>query len=260
VPTLRGSRAALRSPARLSAEERVAWRLGVRSFERGEVEPAIGYLTRLVATRPRFADVHYMLGILYEQRGELDEAARRLEHALALNPDYTEARLALASVAEQRGDFDRSRELVAAAPLDARAAALASGADRLTRAKLANLQAALGDAYREAGELGESIAAYRKALDRCPEFHDIRYRLAVALREHGLPGEAARELERVVRANPGYLDARIQLGLAWFSLGQWARATEQWQAVLASDPARDDVRMYLRLGEPRPMPQGDPSS
>jgi tetratricopeptide (TPR) repeat protein len=246
---LRSTRAARRSPARLSAQERIDWRLGVRSFERGEVEPAIEHLTRLVATRPRFADVHYMLGLLYEERGDLDEAVRRLEQALALNPAYAEARLALASVAEQRGDFERSRALVASAPL--RKDGAASGADPLTRAKLANLQSALGDAFREAGELGEAITTYRKALDRCPEFHDIRYRLAVALREHGLPGEAARELERVVRGNAAYLDARVQLGLAWFALGEWTRAVAQWEAVRAQDPERSDVRMYLKLREGR---------
>ena len=251
MSTLRGAGAPRRTPARLSAQERIAWRLGVRSFERGEIEPAIAHLTRLVATRPRFADVHYMLGLLYEQRGDLDESARRLEQALALNPDYVEARVALASVAEQLGDFARSQELVATAPPRR---APDEGADPLTRAKLANLQAALGDAYREAGEFGEAIAAYRKALDRCPEFHDIRQRLAIALREHGLPGEAARELERVVRGNPGYLDARVQLGLSWLALGQWARAVEQWEAVLARDPDRSDVRMYLKLRESRSSP------
>jgi tetratricopeptide (TPR) repeat protein len=258
VATLHASRAALRTPARLSADERVAWRLGVRCFERNETEPGIAHLTRLVATRPRFADVHYMLGLLYERRGDLDEAVHRLEQALALNPDYVEARVALAAVAEQRGDFGRSRALVAAAP--ARTATEA-GTDPLTDAKLANLQAALGDAYRDAGELREAIAAYRKALDRCPRFHDIRYRLAVALREHALPGEAARELERVVRASPDYLDARVQLGLAWFALGQWPRAAEQWESVLARDPERADARMYLRLGKPESHldgPEGSP--
>jgi tetratricopeptide (TPR) repeat protein len=258
VPPLRATRASHRTPGRLTPPERLAWRLGVRSFERGEVDAAIEHLTRLVATRPRFADVHYMLGLLYEQRGDLDESARRLEQALSLNPDYVEARVALAAVSEQRGDFARSEALVAAAPERAGA----DGADPLTRAKLANLQAALADAFREAGELGEAIAAYRKALDRCPQFHDIRHRLAVALREHGLPGEAVRELERVVRGNPDYLDARVQLGLAWLALGQWGRAVEQWRAALDRDPERSDVQMYLKLHEPRTgasLPQGKPA-
>ncbi|MCX5739652.1 MAG: tetratricopeptide repeat protein [Proteobacteria bacterium] len=143
---------------------------------------------------------------------------------------------------ERRGDFDRSEAVVLSAPK-----AEPSGAIPLTQAKLANLQAALGDAYREAGEVGEAVAAYRKALDRCPGFHDVRYRLGVALREHGLPDQAIREFGRVQRANPAYLDAGVQLGLTFWSLGQAERARAEWQAVVEAEPSREDVQVYLRL-------------
>jgi tetratricopeptide (TPR) repeat protein len=231
----------MRSAARLSPDERFAYQLGVRHFERGEDDAAIGHLTRLVATRPRFADVHYLLGLLYERRGDLEEAVHRLEAAVALNPGYAEARLALAAVCERRGDFDRSEAVVFSAP------AAEDGGRTLTQAKLANLQAALGDAYREAGELGEAVAAYRKALDRCPTFLDVRYRLAVALREHGLPDQALRELDRVLRANPGYVDAIVQRGLTLWSLGQADRAAAAWRDVVRLEPDRPDAPLYLRL-------------
>ena len=143
---------------------------------------------------------------------------------------------------ERRGDFDRSEAVVLSTPI-----AEPDGKVPLTQAKLANLQAALGDAYREAGEIGEAIVAYRKALDRCPGFHDIRYRLGVALREHGLPDQAIREFGRVLRANPAYLDAAVQLGLTFWSLGQAERAAAQWQGVVDAEPARADAQLYLRL-------------
>jgi tetratricopeptide (TPR) repeat protein len=119
--------------------------------------------------------------------------------------------------------------------------------DPTTRGKLANLHAALGDAYREAGDLREAIDAYRKALDRCPGFHDIRQRLAVTLREAGLPARALAELQRVLRANPHYLDAQVQIGLTLFTLGRTEEARAAWNAALERDPSRDDARMYLRL-------------
>src|SRR5262249_34067989 len=202
--------------ASFSAEERIAYQLGVRHFERGENDAAIEQLTRLVATRPRFADVHYLLGLLYERRGDLDEATQRFEEAIALNPGYAEARLALATVCDRRGEFDRSEAVMRSG---IRSLPESNGLDGLTQAKLANLQAALGDAYRQAGGLGDAVAAYRKALDRCPDFHDVRYRLAVALRERGLPDQAIRELARVLRAKPAFVDASVQLGLVHWSLG-----------------------------------------
>ncbi len=106
----------MRNAARLSTDERVAYQLGIRHFECGEDEAALGHLTRLVATRPSFADIHYLLGLLYERRGDLDAAAQRFEAAVELNPGYAEARLALASVYERRGDFDRSEAVVIATP------------------------------------------------------------------------------------------------------------------------------------------------
>jgi len=240
--------------ASFSTEERIAYQLGVRHFERGENEAAIEQLTRLVATRPLFADIHYLLGLLYERRGDLEEATQRFEEAISLNPGYAEARLALATVCDRRGEFDRSEAVMRSG---IRSLPEPNGLDALTQAKLANLQAALGDAYRQAGELGDAVAAYRKALDRCPHFHDVRYRLAVALRERGLPDQAMRELVRVLRAKPAFVDAAVQLGLVYWSLGQADRAAEQWREALRLAPGREDVRAYLRLCARGP---GDPSA
>jgi tetratricopeptide (TPR) repeat protein len=148
-------------------------------------------------------------------------------------------------VCERKGDFDLSRELAerASAPTQGAAGSL----DATTRGKLANLQAAVADAYAEVGELREAVEGYRKALDRCPQYHDIRHRLGITLRELGLPDQAMREFKRVLRGNPGLLDAQVQLGLTYYSLGRSEDALERWQAVLQHDPGRDDALMYTRL-------------
>jgi len=154
---------------------------GRRELERGDAQAALGDLRELLTTRPGFADAHYWVGLAHEQQGDLDEAAGSLEQALRLNPGYVEARLALACVYEQKGDWTRARTLAEAARASA-----PPGRGRLdatTLGKLANLQAALGDAYREAGELQEAADAYRRALDHGPGFHDVRLRLAVTLRD-----------------------------------------------------------------------------
>jgi tetratricopeptide (TPR) repeat protein len=199
----------------------------------------------LLRTRENFADIHYMVGVLFDQKGDLDAAAESLRKAIRLNPQYAEALLALATVYERGGDYDRSRELAE------RAAEVSRGGsgnlDPTTRGKLANLQAAVGDAYAEVGERREAIEAYRKALDRCPEFHDIRQRLGVALREAGLPHQAAREFKRVLRAKPDFEDARVQLGLTYYTLGRPREALAEWDVVLRDRPDREDVKMYSRL-------------
>ncbi len=229
----------------MSIAEREVYARGRKHFELGEIDPALEAFSSLLRTRHDFADIHYMVGILFDHKGDLDAAAGSLRKAIRLNPRYSEALLALATVHERRGDYDRSRELAE------RAASVASGEagrlDPTTRAKLANLQAAVGDAYAQVGERREAIEAYRKALDRCPDFHDIRHRLSVVLREAGLPHQAAEEQRRILRANPDLADTRIQLGLTYYSLGRAEEALAEWDRVASLQPERQDVEMYRRL-------------
>ncbi len=234
----------MRQAGPLTPAERRDYELGRRCFERGDAETSLPHLTRLIQTR-NFADVHYMIGILYNREGDFSAAGHSLREALRINPSYTEALLALANVYEGQGDFERSREIAERAGSVARTAN--DVLDATTRGKLANLQAALGDAYCEVGELREAIEAYRKALDRCPNFPDIRNRLGIALRDAGLPDRALAEFRRVLRGHPEFCNAAVQLGVTLYSLGRSEEAAKEWEGVLAEHPEREDARMYLRM-------------
>jgi tetratricopeptide (TPR) repeat protein len=242
-------------PHKLTPIEREQYARGRACFEQGQVDLALGSLTPLLSAQDGFADLHYMVGVLLDRRGEVPAAIERLRDAIRLNPRYSEALVALASVYERQGDFERSRSLSERA--SAAAGSQVGGLDATTRGKLANLQAAVGDAYSEVGELPEAIDAYRKALDRCPEFHDIRYRLGIALRETGLPHQAGLEFRRVLRGNPEMLEAQVQLGLTCYSLGRIGDARRLWSEVLERQPGRSDAEMYLRMisTEAAPEPQ-----
>jgi tetratricopeptide (TPR) repeat protein len=229
----------------MTREERESYLLGRQRFEAGDDRGALETFTLLLESCPRFADVHYMVGLVHERGGNLEAASDSLERALEINPSYAEAVAALVSVYERRGLFERSREL--AAQLNPATSSDAGNLDATTRGKLANLHAVLGDAYREAGELREAIEAYRKALDRCPGYHDIRHRLGIALREAGLPSHAIGEFKRVLRTHSDYLESAVQLGLTYYTLGRTPQALAEWESVLQQDPSREDARMYLRM-------------
>jgi tetratricopeptide (TPR) repeat protein len=235
----------MQSRGRMTREERESYLLARQRFETGDDRGALETFTLLLESRPRFADVHYMVGLVHERGGDLEAASTSLELALEINPSYAEAVAALVSVYERRGLFERSREL--AAQLSPQAGSEAGNLDATTRGKLANLHAVLGDAYREAGELREAIEAYRKALDRCPAFHDIRHRLGIALREAGRPNNAIGEFKRVLRTHSDYLESAVQLGLTYYTLGRTPQALAEWESVLQRDPSREDAQMYLRM-------------
>jgi tetratricopeptide (TPR) repeat protein len=232
-------------PVSMTITERETYSRGREHFDQGEIDPALEAFASLLQTRENFADIHYMVGVLFERKGDLDAAAESLRKAIRLNPSYAEALLALATVYERRGDYDRSRELASRAVQVSRADP--GRLDSTTRGKLANLQASVGDAYAEVGDRREAIEAYRKALDRCPEFHDIRHRLGATLRDAGLPHQAAIEFKRVLRANPRLIESRVQLGLTYYSLGRATDALAEWEQVADHEPDRGDVQMYMQL-------------
>lgn len=236
--------------APLQPEARAALARGRQLFELGNDDAALGAFERVLGANPGYADVHYLVGLLHERNGRLTEATGSFERALEINPAYAECAVALGSVYEQGGQFERARAIAERAK-EQSAPALET-LDATTRGKLANLHAALGDAYRESGDLRAAIAEYRKALDRAPAFLDIRCRLGAVLREAGLAAQSIAELRRALRANPAYADAGAQLGLTYFTLGRTEEAIAEWNAVLARDAGREDVRRYLRMTQRKP--------
>jgi tetratricopeptide (TPR) repeat protein len=218
---------------------------GRRAFERGDDSAALENLTRLISHGFEYADVYYMIGMLHERGNDLEAAIHSLRRSIRINPSYVEALLALASLHEQLGDFDQSRGYAERASQLSKPSA--SGLDPTTRGKLANQQAALGDALAQAGERREAIEEYRRALDRCPTFYDVRHRLGMTLREAGLPSQAMQEFQRILRTHSHMLDSQVQLGLTYYSMGRTPEAIAEWNAVLERDPSRDEARMYLRL-------------
>jgi Tfp pilus assembly protein PilF len=227
------------------ATDRETLRQGRRAFERGQDDLALQSFSRLSSHGVRYADVHYMTGLLLERRGDIDAALTSLQEAIKINPSYVEALLAVASLHEHRGEYEHAQVYAERASQLARGAA--GGLDPTTRGKLANQQAQLADALAGAGERREAIEEYRRALARCPTFHDIRHRLGITLREAGLPAQAAEEFQRILRAHPGLLESQIQLGLTYYSIGRTPEAIREWSAVLEKDPSRDTAQMYLRL-------------
>jgi tetratricopeptide (TPR) repeat protein len=230
---------------RASTEVRAGIARARQLFAAGDDAGSLAAFEGVIAGHPHYADVHYYVGLIHEHGGRLEEAQAAFERALEINPGYAECALALASVCERIGQFERAEAAYERACSESLPSLEAL--DGTTRGKLANLHAALGDAYRESGDRRAAIAEYRKALDRAPSFLDIRCRLGAVYREAGLAAHSIAELQRALRANPAYSDAAVQLGLTYFTLGRTEDAIMQWNAALAREPEREDVQMYLRM-------------
>ena len=95
----------------------------------------------------------------------------------------------------------------------------------------------------------EAVQEYRNAVRLCPQFADLRVRLANVYRQMGDLAASRYELEEAIRVKPKYIPARIAMGVLLLVSGQRTRAIEQWQEALKIEPADKSAQMYLRMAQ-----------
>src|SRR5437899_1621316 len=214
-------------------------------FQLQDYYGAIHLLEEVIATGRAFADAHHLLGLSYSLAGQPDKALEQLDRALALNPNYIEALIHRALVLNELGREEEANAVLR------RARQVTSerrgGFHGHVAAKLANLHAALGQAYIEAGGLNEAIAQYEAALALGPAFHDLRYKLGRLLLEAGRALDAHEHFQIIVRERPSFLDAAAMLGLANYLAGDGLAARAVWEELRARRPEDPRVEAYLAL-------------
>ena len=197
-----------------------------------------------------FADVHHLLGLSLALLGHTERALGHFERALALNPRYIEANIHRGILLNELGRAEEAEACFRAAVAHGEGGT--AGFSRPVAAKLANSHAGLGEAYAEAGALGDAIEQYRRAVTLGPAFHDLRYRLARLLLEAGRPLEAREELEYILAEHPDFLDAEAALGLAHYLAGDASSAREHWARCKGRRAPDARVDAYLAMAQRLP--------
>jgi tetratricopeptide (TPR) repeat protein len=219
--------------------------LGKDFFEKRQYTEAEQFLSQVVERSQSFADVYQMLGVVYHDQGQPARAQRAFEAALRINPAYTEAALNLAVLYNDAGRYAEARELYEGALR--RSAASPGALDPFVKGKIANMYADIGDVYAASAHLDAAIGEYRRAVALCPQFVDIRLKLAAALRDKGDRATALIELEGCVRDHPSFVPARIALGVCLYGANRTAEAEKVWREVLTLSPGHRGAEMYLSL-------------
>lgn len=208
---------------------------------------AVHLLEDVLKTGRSFADVHHLLGLSLALIGMKERALAEFEKALELNPRYIEANIHRGVLLNELGRSDEAEEAFRTAAVHGQP--VVGGFSRVVAAKLANHHAEIGEAYAEAGALGEAIEEFRRAVVLGPGFHDLRYRLARLLLEAGRPLEAREELERILAEHADFIDALASLGLAHYLAGDAAAARDVWARCQARRPNNARVEAYLAMAK-----------
>ena len=216
-------------------------------YEARELDKAEPLLEQIVREHRGFADMFNMLGVIHHAASRFPQAEASFKEALRINPRYTEAALNLAVTLNDLGRYVEAREVYARAIETSRAEP--RYLDPFAKGKIANMHARTGDAYQGLGMLEDAAREYRKALDLCPNFIDIRTRLGSTLRDAGDKEAALAEYQLVKQEAPKYIPARVNIGVTLYSLGRKDEARREWESVLADDPDNKSARMYLEMSK-----------
>lgn len=219
--------------------------LGREHYQKREFDQAEYALRQVVAETDRFADVFDMLGVIAHSRGDFTLAERNFEKAVALNPNYTEAQLNLMVTYNDLGKYDRARDVYA--QIRHRGQNGSVQTDPFAKGKIANMHAETSQAYADAGMVSDAIQELERAVALCPQFVDLRCRLANLYRDSGSPERAKEHLARALEHNPSYAPARVLLGVVELSAGDTNAAIREFEQALAVDIDNRSAQMYLRL-------------
>ena len=218
---------------------------GRAHYAAGEVPEAMACLTEALRGGVAYPDVYEMVGVMVHQQGRLTDAEDMFRQALSLNPSYTEAALNLVVTLNDLGKYGEAQSIYAQAMQAVKHAP--REVDPFVKGKIANMHAELGATYRAVGAHEDAVREYRRALELCPTFGDVRTELAKTLHEAGDLPAAIRELEIVKAEQPRFVPALLHLGLTYQAAGRRPDAVQQWHDVLQVDPANRAAKMYLAM-------------
>jgi len=137
------------------------------------------------------ADAYSLLGNIYLLMRWYDEAIAEAERAVALRPNGADHHVWLAMVLTSAGRPEEALGLI-------------KKALRLNPLPPNWYFLALGDAQRMLGQYEEAIDAYKKALDRSPDFLLVRIGLAASYSASGRGEEARAAAGEVLRIEPAF--------------------------------------------------------
>ncbi|MGD2125229.1 MAG: adenylate/guanylate cyclase domain-containing protein [Desulfobacteraceae bacterium] len=166
------------------AEWSLGWSQDPESLER-----AFGLAQKAIALDDSLPEAHTILGEVYLWRKQHEQAIADLKRSVALNPNYADAIVGLGNVLNFAGRPEEAIEL-------------AKKGIRLNPIYPVYYLWTLAHAYFLTRQHGESIEAFKRALNRNPNFHPAHVYLAILYIELGREDEAKTEWLEFVERSP----------------------------------------------------------
>ncbi len=218
--------------ARVPANPRAHYNLGVALDQAGQAPEAIGQYRDAIRLKPTYVEAHNNLGNVLQRNGRLPEAVAEIGEAVRLEPANPRALYNLGNARFALGQ--------GAAAIEAFRGALA------LRPDYAEAHCNLGVALVALGRTGEALAEYQAAVAADPNYPVAQFDWGNALAQTGRIPEAIPHYEATLRLDPRQPGAEANLGNALFAVGQVPAAIGHYRAALALQPG--NARVHYNLG------------
>ncbi len=182
------------------------FRMGVISYHKKQVDPAIKSLERATKSNPGFGDGYYNLGIIYRQRKDGKKAKKFFTYAAKSNPGDA---LALYNLG-----------VLEYLSLDRLAAQVSFKNAIASDPKLAEPHFFLGAMYQEQGERQSAKKELKTAIRLNPELALPRVFLSAILETEGNNRDAQSELDKAISINPSSVNVGYGLEDFYFNEGK----------------------------------------
>jgi tetratricopeptide (TPR) repeat protein len=223
--------------ARAPGEPMLHHLLAAVLFSRSEIEPARTHIQTSLARRPGNAAAHLLAARIARAAGDFDGALAHLDRAIAIAPQR-EVFIEKARILDQAGHRPQAREawraILEVVPENKEAAARlgrltwedgdhAAAATLLERATGTDAPASvwfdLGLVRQDLRDYDRAAAAYRKALDKNPDYAEAALNLGIVLQEAGDLDRAMRAYTEAYRLRPSTF-GKIAMALTSASHGR----------------------------------------
>ncbi len=182
------------------------FRMGVISYHKKQIDPAIKSLERATKSDPGFGDGYYNLGIIYRQRKDGKKAKKYFTYAAKSNPRDA---LALYNLG-----------VLEYLSLDRLAAQVSFKKAIASDPKLAEPHFFLGAMYQEQGERQSAKKELKTTIKLNPELALPRVFLSAILETEGNNRDAQSELDNAIAINPSSVNVGYGLEDFYFNEGQ----------------------------------------
>jgi Tfp pilus assembly protein PilF len=256
------ARAVERMPADAELRMKIAqaWLAAKGPYAMEHAQQAARTAVQLAPEVPR---AHSVLAQVLEQSGNDLEAERSYELALQLDPRNSFIRSKILHRALRRGDLRRAKAVVERLVSDEEsaehvflAALVASRRSEDADARRLYHRAIelatdgypeawlnLGRLEAAAGNSGEALTAYRKALELRPNYAAAFNNMGLALAATAKQAEAEAAYQKAVEADPGLVSAWVNLGTLYSRSGELDKALATFERALKVNPDSQSAQL-----------------